>query len=800
MADVIITPASGLIDFQNTSGISSATIQLNGSGDLIIGAAAGDIQIGDTSSDIFVGDGVNNVDIVFEQDGEIRGDTGVTVTLGQSDSYIAFAGDITGNVDFAGGLNVTGVSTFQNFETTGAGVTVTGITSTTVLHASAGTYDAGQDTKTDAAIVIRTEGAVYTQHGSGPSAGYLRNLISNDSGAINIGQTGTSLISSVNLYPGSSGNTQIYHGGANKKLETTSDGIKITGGIQDKDGDLGTAGQVLSSTGSQLNWIDAASGGGGTSGLSTGGVYIGSGVTTFNFVGTGITASVSGSTGNVYIPTASRSVSRTVATNGQTTVTGLSYTVGFVDVYLNGARLDSTEFTASNGSSVVLTTGASTGDIIEIVSESVSNSISLTGLSDVVSDTTPQLGGNLDLNSRNITGTGNIDITGTINASGIITGSSFSGSGANLTSVNASTVTVADESSDTSCNVLYSTSATGNLAVKSGTNLTFNSSSGTLSATTFSGSGASLTSVNASTVTLADETTDTTCFPLFATDATGDRAIKTDGATLTYNASTGALAASSFSGSGASLTSVNAATSTVADESTDTSCFPLFATAASGSLALKSSSNLTYDSSTGVLTAQAFSGDGSALTSLSVTNIPVANEATDTSCFPLFATAATGSQTIKSNTSLTFNSSNGTLSASTFAGSADLSGLLKEDVNVTAGKLSDNQNINLSDGMIHLFTTAETTTSTPNIRFDASNTLNSKMNTGESVAVSVIVTAAAAGYGTTITVDGTAEGINWLGGSAPSTGGSSGYDNYTYNIIKTADATFTVLANLVNFA
>ena len=37
---------------------------------------------------------------------------------------------------------------------------------------------------------------------------------------------------------------------------------------------------------------------------------------------------------------------------------------------------------------------------------------------DVVNDTTPQLGGNLDLNSNDITGTGNIDITGTLDVSG----------------------------------------------------------------------------------------------------------------------------------------------------------------------------------------------------------------------------------------------------------------------------------------------------------------------------------------------------------------------------------------------
>ncbi len=42
------------------------------------------------------------------------------------------------------------------------------------------------------------------------------------------------------------------------------------------------------------------------------------------------------------------------------------------------------------------------------------------GITDVVNDTTPQLGGNLDLNSNDITGTGNIDITGDIDATGYI--------------------------------------------------------------------------------------------------------------------------------------------------------------------------------------------------------------------------------------------------------------------------------------------------------------------------------------------------------------------------------------------
>ena len=52
---------------------------------------------------------------------------------------------------------------------------------------------------------------------------------------------------------------------------------------------------------------------------------------------------------------------------------------------------------------------------------------------------------------------------------------------------------------------------------------------------------------------------------------------------------------------------------------------------------------------------------------------------------------------------------------STFRAGVDFNGFLREEVKITAGKLSDNPNISLDDGMVHLFTTAETTTSTPNI-------------------------------------------------------------------------------------
>ena len=121
--------------------------------------------------------------------------------------------------------------------------------------------------------------------------------------------------------------------------------------------------------------------------------------------------------------------------------------------------------------------------------------------------------------------------------------------------------------------------------------------------------------------------------------------------------------------------------------------------------------------------------------------------------------------------------------------------LLREEVNVTAGKLSDNTNIDVENGMVHLFTTTETTTSTPNIRYNASTSLDSRMSIGQSIVVTLITTAAAAAYSANITIDGSAVTENWIGGAAPSTGGSSGVDIHSFTIIKTASATFTVIGN-----
>jgi len=73
--------------------------------------------------------------------------------------------------------------------------------------------------------------------------------------------------------------------------------------------------------------------------------------------------------------TAYRTQTEFTATAGQTTFSVPSYTVGYIDVYRNGALLGSADFTATNGTTVVLANPASSGDLVETISFFVSSVI-----------------------------------------------------------------------------------------------------------------------------------------------------------------------------------------------------------------------------------------------------------------------------------------------------------------------------------------------------------------------------------------------------------------------------------------
>ena len=198
--------------------------------------------------------------------------------------------------------------------------------------------------------------------------------------------------------------------------------------------------------------------------------------------------------------------------------------------------------------------------------------------------------------------------------------------------------------------------------------------------------------------------------------------------------------------------------------------------------------NVTASGSLNVTGVSTFGGNltvGGVLTYEDVTNVDSVG----------LVTARTGVKVTTGGVDITDGGLNVTAGISTLSDGLNLSDYLREEVNITAGKLSDNTNIDLENGMVHLFTTTETTTSTPNIRYSSSASLDSKMSVGQSVVVTLITTAAAGAYSANITIDSGAVTENWIGGAAPSAGGSSGVDIHTFTIIKTASATFTVIGN-----
>ena len=119
-------------------------------------------------------------------------------------------------------------------------------------------------------------------------------------------------------------------------------------------------GQVLSSSKKGVQtWVDNKS-----VGISTLGAAVGT-ANTIKFA-SGVDVSIVAGVASVSVEKADKTVTKFTATADQTTFVA-SYALGYVDVFLNGVKLAEDQYTASNGTSIVLDEGAAIDDIIEIV-------------------------------------------------------------------------------------------------------------------------------------------------------------------------------------------------------------------------------------------------------------------------------------------------------------------------------------------------------------------------------------------------------------------------------------------------
>ena len=126
-----------------------------------------------------------------------------------------------------------------------------------------------------------------------------------------------------------------------------------------------------------------------------------------------------------------------------------------------------------------------------------------------------------------------------------------------------------------------------------------------------------------------------------------------------------------------------------------------------------------------------------------------------------------------------------------------------ERTSVSTSAATGTVTIDVNTAATQYITASATSNWVLNVRGDGSTTLNSLMTTGDAITVAFLSTqGSTAYYNTSVQIDGTTSGVTteWQGGTAPTAGNASSIDAYVYNIIKTASATFTVLASQTKFA
>jgi len=178
-------------------------------------------------------------------------------------------------------------------------------------------------------------------------------------------------------------------------------------------------------------------------------------------------------------------------------------------------------------------------------------------------------------------------------------------------------------------------------------------------------------------------------------------------------------------------------------------------------------------------------------TSAAVNNFGITNAATGNTP----SLAAVGG-----DTNIDFNITPKGIGRATFNGQGKIQSVA-EKVTTEATAATGTVNYDVLTQAVWNFTTDASANWTLNVRGDGSNSLDSIMDTGESITIAHIVSqGATAYYNSVFQIDGSSVTPEWQGGTAPDAGNASSLDSYTYTIIKTASATFTVLASQTQFA
>ena len=166
-----------------------------------------------------------------------------------------------------------------------------------------------------------------------------------------------------------------------------------------------------------------------------------------------------------------------------------------------------------------------------------------------------------------------------------------------------------------------------------------------------------------------------------------------------------------------------------------------------------------------------------------------------------FSAATAGTDYVAPGTATTFTA------LQTFAGTSSNADLKTSNIvetatiSATAAPASPPINYDITTQSVLYYTTAATGNFTVNFRGSSGTSLDTLMATGESMSVTFLVTqGATAYYNSAVTVDSVSVTPKWQGGTAPTSGNINSVDSYTYVIIKTGSAAFTVLAAQTKFA